>query len=48
VQYLEAGEERSSAWPLRVASVRKWEAVSKVIFKKVDLLLSMPMRLHAR
>ena len=36
------------AGSIRVRTVRKWEAVSKVIFRKGDALLSMPSRLHAR
>ena len=45
---LEAGEARSSVAPFMVASVRKWAAVSKLIFRKVDVLLSMPSLLQAR
>ena len=44
---LEAGDDKSSEIPFSVASVRKCEAVSKVIFRKVDLLFSIPKRLHA-
>ena len=43
----EAGDVRSSVVPFIVASVRKCAAVSKLIFRKVEVLLSMPMRLHA-
>lgn len=44
---LDAGDDKSSACPFSVASVKKCDAVSKVIFRKVDLLLSIPIRLQA-
>ncbi len=44
----DAGEVRSSVVPFIVASVRKCAAVSKLIFRKVEVLLSMPILLQAR
>jgi len=42
------GVRMSSTEAFRVASVKKWAAVSKDIFKKGDTLDSMPIRLQAR